>query len=760
MNAIEPIGSHQTAILIVPGMGSDHCAGLVSQSLKRLPGIAELSTSIASHKVRIEFDAEQTSLAALKQAVEQAGYQVAKAVLASTAGEPTGAEEEEQYLRDAWRRMWIAGVPATLIMLLMVLPMAGVAVPGYLAIVVVLAAIPVFIAGASTHVSAWKALRNRTANMDVLISLGSLPPYFIGLVGFFYPMTSFVEMAATITTFHLIGRYLEARAKGRASQAIRKMLELGAKSAVLLRDGKEVQVPIEAVTVGDLMLVRPGEKVPSDGEVVEGNSHIDESLATGESLPKEKGPGDAVIGATLNKEGLLTVRATKVGQDTFLAQVIDLVEHAQSSKVPIQEFADRMTGRFVPVVLLVSLASLAVWLLWGESLRGVLVWGATWLPWVNPDLSSPLVGLLSAVAVLVIACPCALGLATPTALMVGAGRGAERGILYRSGTAIQMFKDIKVMVLDKTGTLTLGKPVVTDCLPSAGIDEQELLRLATSVEYGSEHPIAQAMVERIKELGLELGALSEFQALNGLGVQGQVDGQLIRVGNARWMQECQVDTAALASQLETLENQGKTALYVAREQQLIGVVAVADSLKEDAQAAITELRALGIHTVMLTGDNPRAAAHIAAQVGIDSVHAGVLPSGKVEVIRQLQAEYGQWVAMVGDGINDAPALKQANVGIAIGSGADVAMEAADVILIGGRLMGLVEAAQLSRLTFRKIVENLIWASAYNIAAIPIAAVGLLHPMIGVIAMTASSLSVIANSLLLKRASLSAIRKTQ
>ena len=760
MNAVEPSPKRQSAVLIVPGMGSDHCAGLVSQSLRRLPGIAELSTSIANHKVRIEFDASQTDLATLQKAVEQAGYDVAKASLTGSGSEPSGAAEEDQYLRDAWRRMWIAGVPATLIMLLMAVQMFWFMLPGYLAMVVILAAIPVFIAGASTHVSAWKALRNRTANMDVLISLGSLPPYFIGLVGFIYPMTSFVEMAATITTFHLIGRYLEARAKGRASQAIRKMLELGAKSAVLLRDGKEVQVPIEAVVVGDLMLVRPGEKVPSDGEVVEGNSHIDESLATGESLPKEKGPGDAVIGATLNKEGLLTVRATKVGQDTFLAQVIDLVEHAQSTKVPIQEFADRMTGRFVPLVIVTSLASLAVWLIAGESLRGILVWGASWLPWVNPELSPGLVGLLSAVAVLVIACPCALGLATPTALMVGAGRGAEHGILYRSGTAIQMFKDIKVMVLDKTGTLTLGKPVVTDCLPADGIDAQELLRLASSVEYGSEHPIAQAMVERIKELDLTLGGLSEFQALNGLGVQGQVDGQLIRVGNARWMQDCQIDTAALASQLETLENQGKTALYVAREQQLIGVVAVADSLKQDAQAAIAELRALGIHTVMLTGDNPRAAAHIAAQVGIDSVHAGVLPSGKVEVIRQLQAEYGQWVAMVGDGINDAPALKQANVGIAIGSGADVAMEAADVILIGARLNGLVEAAQLSRLTFRKIVENLIWASAYNVAAIPIAAAGLLHPMIGVIAMTASSLSVIANSLLLKRASLSVIRKNQ
>jgi Cu+-exporting ATPase len=760
MNAVEPSPKRQSAVLIVPGMGSDHCAGLVSQSLRRLPGIAELSTSIANHKVRIEFDASQTDLATLQKAVEQAGYDVAKASLTGSGSEPSGAAEEDQYLRDAWRRMWIAGVPATLIMLLMAVQMFWFMLPGYLAMVVILAAIPVFIAGASTHVSAWKALRNRTANMDVLISLGSLPPYFIGLVGFIYPMTSFVEMAATITTFHLIGRYLEARAKGRASQAIRKMLELGAKSAVLLRHGVEVQVPIEAVVVGDLMLVRPGEKVPSDGEVVEGNSHIDESLATGESLPKEKGPGDAVIGATLNKEGLLTVRATKVGQDTFLAQVIDLVEHAQSTKVPIQEFADRMTGRFVPLVIVTSLASLAVWLIAGESLRGILVWGASWLPWVNPELSPGLVGLLSAVAVLVIACPCALGLATPTALMVGAGRGAEHGILYRSGTAIQMFKDIKVMVLDKTGTLTLGKPVVTDCLPADGIDAQELLRLASSVEYGSEHPIAQAMVERIKELDLTLGGLSEFQALNGLGVQGQVDGQLIRVGNARWMQDCQIDTAALASQLETLENQGKTALYVAREQQLIGVVAVADSLKQDAQAAIAELRALGIHTVMLTGDNPRAAAHIAAQVGIDSVHAGVLPSGKVEVIRQLQAEYGQWVAMVGDGINDAPALKQANVGIAIGSGADVAMEAADVILIGARLNGLVEAAQLSRLTFRKIVENLIWASAYNVAAIPIAAAGLLHPMIGVIAMTASSLSVIANSLLLKRASLSVIRKNQ
>jgi Cu+-exporting ATPase len=741
-------------------MGSDHCAGLVSQSLKRIQGVAELSTSIASHKVHIEFDAGRTDLNALKQAVEQAGYEVARAELAGTSGEPSGIEEEEQYLRDAWRRMWLAGVPTSLIMLIMAVEMFWFRLPGYLTMVALLAVVPVFIAGRFTHKSAWRALLNRTANMDVLISLGSLPPYLIGLVGFFYPMTSFIEMAATIMTFHLIGRYLEARAKGRASQAIRKMLELGAKSAVLLRDGVEVQVPIEAVVVGDLMLVRPGEKIPSDGEVVEGNSHIDESLATGESLPKEKGPGDPVIGATLNKEGLLQVRATKVGQDTFLAQVIDLVEHAQSSKVPIQEFADRMTGRFVPVVIVISLLSLAVWLIAGESLRGILVWGAAWLPWVDAELSVPLVALLSSVAVLVIACPCALGLATPTALMVGAGRGAERGILYRSGTAIQMFKDIKVMVFDKTGTLTLGKPVVTDCLASAGGEANELLRLAASVEYGSEHPIAQAMVERLKELDLALGALSEFQALNGLGVQGQVDGQLIRVGNARWMQDCQVDTAALAGQLETLENQGKTALYVASGEQLIGVIAVADTLKEDAQAAIAELRGMGIHTVMLTGDNPRAAAHIAAQVGIDSVHANVLPSGKVEVIRQLQGEYGQWVAMVGDGINDAPALKQANVGIAIGTGADVAMEAADVILIGERLSGLVEAAQLSRLTFRKIVENLLWASGYNIAAIPIAAVGLLHPMIGVIAMTVSSLSVIANSLLLKRAPLSALRNTQ
>ncbi|MHA6963918.1 heavy metal translocating P-type ATPase [Zobellella denitrificans] len=736
------------ATLIVPGMGSDHCAGLVGTSLRRLPGVTAVSTQIASHKVTVTFDAGRTDVAALRAAVERAGYEVASAGLKGEA--EAGAEAEEAYLRDARRRLWLAGVPTTLIMLLMMVEMFWLPVPGYLLLVALLAVAPVFFAGAATHVSAWKALTNRTANMDVLISLGSLPPYLIGLVGFLFPMTSFMEMASTIMTFHLLGRYLESRAKGRASQAIRQLLALGAKSARVLRDGEEVELPIGEVQVGDLMVVRPGEKIPSDGEVIEGASHVDESLATGEPLPVEKVPGDGVIGATINKEGLLRVRATRVGEDTFLAQVIGLVERAQGSKVPIQEFADRVTGRFVPLVLLVSLLSLAMWLGFGEALRGILYWGAGFLPWVNPELSAPLVALLSSVAVLVIACPCALGLATPTALMVGAGRGAELGILYRSGEAIQTFKDIRVVVFDKTGTLTRGQPMVTDLVPAGGVSADELLVLATAVEVGSEHPIAQALRDRAGEAHLALPPLEAFEALNGRGVQARIEGALVRVGNGRWMAECGLDTNELAGALAGLEEQGKTALYVAREHRLVGVVAIADTLKADAREAVAALKAMGIRTVMLTGDNERAARHVAAQVGIDSVYAQVLPEGKIDKVRELQAEVGPWVAMVGDGINDAPALKQANVGIAIGAGADVAVEAADVILIGDRLGGVVQAAHLSRLTFRKIVENLLWASGYNVAAIPIAALGLLHPMIGVVAMTASSLSVVGNSLRLKR----------
>ncbi len=738
--------------LTVPGMGSDHCAGIVRQTLQRLEGVAEVRTNIASHHVSVSVRSGTDDSQRLRQAVERAGYDVAVVRRGSAADEADAAEVEAQYLAQVRRRLWIAGVPATLIMLLMVPHMFWQPVPGYLAMVAVLAFPVVFLfGGAATHKAAWRSLTNRTLNMDVLISLGSLPPYFIGLVGFIFPMTSFMEMAATIMTFHLLGRYLEAKAKGRASQAIRRLLTLGAKTARVERDGTELELPVGELQPGDIMVIRPGDKVPTDGEVVEGESHVDESIATGESVPVYKEVGSPVIGATINKEGRLRVRATRVGRDTFLAQVIRLVDQAQGSRVPIQEFADRMTGRFVPLVVLISLLSLAAWLLFPETLRPILYWGAQFLPWVNPQADGPVLAILAAVAVLVIACPCALGLATPTALMVGSGIGAERGILIRSGEAIQTFKDIKVMVLDKTGTITRGEPRLTEVVAAAGVSEQHLLHLAASVENASEHPIARAIVDGASERGVAVAGVTGFRSIGARGVAGRVGDAEVLIGNRRLLAEQGITALeSLDESLQRLEARGCTVVIVACDGAALGLVAVADTIKAESAEAVRGMHKLGLHVVMITGDNERAARAVAEEVGIDEVQAGVLPEGKVDAIRQLQARYGNHVAMVGDGINDAPALKQANVGIAIGAGADVAIEAADVTLVRGELTGVVEAMQLSRSTFDKIVQNLIWASAYNVAAIPMAAVGLLHPMIGVIAMTASSLSVIGNSLLLKR----------
>mgnify|MGYP003639872223 FL=1 len=743
------------ASLTVPGMGSDHCAGLVSSSIKRLAGITDISTNIANHKVTVRFDEAAVDAERIKVAIEKAGYEVA-GISQSRAQADTAVDEaiEERYLDQAWKRLWFAAIPTTLIMVLMMVHMLWMSVPGYLAWVALLAFPVVFLSGGwATHRSSWRSLTNRTANMDVLISMGSLPPYLIGLVGFVYPMTSFIEMAATIMTFHMLGRYLETRAKGRASQAIKKLLKLGAKTASVLRDGQEVEVPVAELQVGDIMVVRPGAKVPTDGEIVEGSSHLDESIATGESVPVEKGTGDGVIGATINKEGMLQVRATRVGADTFLSQVVRLVEQAQGSKVPIQEFADKLTAKFVPGVIFISLTSFVVWVLFAEPLRPILYWGAEFLPWVNPELSPLMLGILSAISVLVIACPCALGLATPTAIMVGSGLGAESGVLIRSGEAIQSLKDIKAVVLDKTGTITKGEPALTDVIATADFNEADVLRFAASVEAGSEHPLGQSIVAGAREKNLEVPTVRDFRAITARGVEGRVDDQLVRVSSRRLLNEADIELSDLEEALVLLEKEGKTAMLVAVGHRAAGIVAVADTIKEDSKAAIAALHQLGIHTVMITGDNERTARHVADQVGIDEVLAGVLPEGKVDAIKKLQDKYGQLVAMVGDGINDAPALKQANVGIAIGAGADVAIEAADVTLVKGELSKVVEAIRLSRATFRKIVENLFWAWFYNVAAIPIAAVGLLHPMIGVIAMTISSLSVIGNSLRLKRVKL-------
>ncbi|SEG47527.1 heavy metal translocating P-type ATPase [Billgrantia desiderata] len=738
--------------LTVPGMGSDHCAGIVRTTLQRLDGVGEIQTNIASHRVSVGVAQGGPDTDALKQAVEGAGYDVAAVSGEAEADGEADAVIEEGYLRQARKRLWIAGVPTTLIMILMMPHMFWQPIPGYLAIVALLAFPVVFLyGGAATHRSSWRSLKNGTFNMDVLISMGSLPPYLIGLIGFVYPMTSFIEMAATIMTFHLLGRYLEALAKGRASQAIRRLLTLGAKTARVERGGEEVEVPVKELEPGDIMVVRPGDKIPTDGEVIEGESHLDESIATGESIPVYKSVGDSVIGATINKEGRLRVRATKVGGDTFLSQVVRLIDQAQGSRVPIQEFADRMTGRFVPAVLLISLASLVAWLLLPDVLRPILDWGANFLPWVNPEASTPVLALIAAIAVLVIACPCALGLATPTALMVGSGIGAERGILIRSGEAIQTFKDIKVMVLDKTGTITRGEPKLTEVVTAEGVEEKELLRLAASVENASEHPIARAIVDGSIERGIKPSEVSEFRSTGARGVSGRVEDKQVLIGNRRLLEEEGITgLEALDAAMHELEGKGRTAVIVAAEGRARGVLAVADTLKGESVEAIRGMHALGLHVVMITGDNERAARAVAAEVGIDEVQAGVLPEGKVEAIRKLQEKHGPHVAMVGDGINDAAALKQANVGIAIGAGADVAIEAADVTLVRGELTGVVEAMHLSRATFSKILQNLLWASGYNVAAIPMAAAGLLHPMIGVIAMTASSLSVIGNSLLLKR----------
>ncbi|MDN3519834.1 heavy metal translocating P-type ATPase [Aquisalimonas lutea] len=748
-------GEGTTIKLVVPGMGSDHCAGIVRASLERLEGIDDIRTNIADHRVTVTTAAGGPDGEALSTAVEHAGYDVAAVETEDGDDHADDAAIDEAYVKQAWRRLWIAMIPTAAIMGLMMPHMLWQPIPGYLAIIAVLAFPVVFLAGGrATHSSAWRSLKSGHLNMDVLISMGSLPPYFLGLVGFVYPMTSFMEMAATIMAFHMLGRYLEHRAKGQASSAIRKLLDMGAKTARVEREGEEVEVPVKELQAGAIMIVRPGEKIPTDGEVIEGESSVDESIATGESAPVEKATGATVLGATINQQGLLKVRATRVGKDTFLSQVIRLVEEAQGSRVPVQELADRITARFVPAVLGVAALAFIAWLAFSGALEPILRWGEGFLPWVDADQPPLVLAILAAIAVLVIACPCALGLATPTALMVGSGMGAERGVLIRSGSAIQSLKDIRVVVLDKTGTITRGEPALTDVIPAEGVEEKRVLAAAAAVEAGSAHPLAEAIVQGARERGLPIGNVTGFRSHTARGVEAQLDGERVLVGSRRLLTEHDMDITALEETLTRLETAGKTAMLVAIGDQPVGIVAVADTLKEDSAAAIRALQELGIRCVMVTGDNERTAYAVAEQVGLDEVRAGVLPEGKVDAIRALQELHGQHVAMVGDGINDAPALKQANVGIAIGAGADVAIEAADVTLVRGELTKVVEAINLSRLTFRKIVQNMFWAWGYNVAAIPIAATGLLHPMIGVVAMTASSLSVIGNSVLLKRARLS------
>ncbi len=734
-------------VLSIQGMSCTACAQTITRVLKARAGVLDADVSFAAGRATVRCDPGVVSPEQLVQAVADAGY-------AAVVGEAERDESVEQ-MRRARRRMVLVWALTGPIVVLMIPFMLGLdAVAPYMALyewAVLLLAVPaLFVAGFTTYRSAVSSLRHFTANMDVLIMLGSGAAFVTGplsLAGL--GIHNYAGVGAMIMAFHLTGRYVEARAKGRASQAIRKLLELGAKTAHVLRDGQEVEVRLEQVEVGDVMVVRPGQKIPTDGVVVEGRSSVDESMATGESVPVTRQAGDEVIGSTVNQEGLLKVEATRVGQETFIAQVIRMVQQAQGSRVPIQAFADRVTAYFVPAVMALSTLTFVAWLVFPGALGRLVGIASRVLPWVNPELSPVSLAVFAAVAVMVIACPCALGLATPTALMVGSGMGARNGILIRSGEAIQTMKDVRTIVFDKTGTVTTGRPEVTDVLPLGGATEEDVLGWAASLESGSEHPLARAVLRRAEQAGLELSGPEDFQAVIGKGVRGVVSGRRVLAGTAGFMEEEGIDQGGAEEARLRLEQQARTTVLLAVDGELVGVIGIADAVKEDSADAIARLKEMGFEVAMITGDNERTARAVARQVGIDRVLAGVLPDRKAAEIERLQAEVG-YVAMVGDGINDAPALAQADVGIALGTGTDIAIESSDITLVRGDLGAVVSAVKLSRATFRKIRQNLFWAFGYNIVAIPAAMLGLLHPAIAEVAMALSSISVVSNSTLLRR----------
>jgi Cu+-exporting ATPase len=753
----------------IEGMSCAVCAQTVEKALKAVPGVVSATVNFAAEKAHVEA-ARTVSFAELAGAVTGAGYTAVAPPAADAI--PQAEDKNVKRMSAAKKRLfwaWVFTVPVVVLMIPEMLfhpTMAhGVAMPGtwaYLVqwIYIGLSAPVLFWPGLPTYRAAANSVRHRSANMDVLISMGTLSAFATGpaaLAG--APVQSYAPVAAMIMAFHLTGRYVEAKAKGKASQAIKRLLELGAKSARVVNwaDGEpaggETEIPVEGLEVGNVMLVKPGEKIPTDGVVVSGKSSVDESMATGESMPVSKKPGDEVIGATINQKGVLYVRAAKVGKETFLAQVVKMVEEFQGSKVPIQEFADRVTTVFVPIVLVTALLTFVLWASFPGFFHSVAVWAASFIPWVTPEAGRISLAIFAAVAVLVIACPCALGLATPTAIMVGSGLGAERGILIRSGEAIQTLREATMMVFDKTGTLTKGKPEVTDVVTLGETTTEthaRLVQIAASVEQASEHPLAAAVVELAKERAISLLPVTDFEASSGKGVKGVVENTRVLVGNRGMMETEALDYSAFEPEILRLEDEAKTVVLVASGNKIEGVLAIADSLKDGSKEAVAELKGMGLQVAMITGDNARTGDAIAKKVGIERVLANVLPDAKAKEIRRLQGE-GHRVAMVGDGINDAPALTQANVGVALGTGTDVAIEASDVTLVRGELSAVVAAVRLSRATFNKIKQNLFWAFFYNIVAIPLAIFGLLHPVIAEVAMAASSVNVVTNSLRLKRA---------
>ncbi|HBG9551450.1 TPA: copper-translocating P-type ATPase [Enterococcus faecalis] len=746
----------------IEGMSCASCAQTIEKAVNQLSGVQQAIVNLATEKLVVSYDDHQVTSAEIIKAVTDAGYQATEEVAAGATADQD-REKKQKHIAEMWQRFWISAVFTVPLLYIAMGHMVGLPLPDFLnpmthattfAMVQLILTLPVLYVGREFFTVGFKALFKGHPNMFSLVALGTSAAFVYSLYGtvmIFLGDTSFTmalyyESAGVILTLITLGKYFEAVSKGKTSDAIKKLMGLAPKTAHILRDGAEIEVPVDAVQLDDIVIVRPGDKIPVDGVIVSGSSSVDEAMLTGESLPVEKKVGDAVIGASINKNGSFQFKATKVGKETALAQIIQLVEDAQGSKAPIAQLADKISGVFVPIVIGLAVLSGLAWFFLGQE---------SWI-----------FALTITISVLVIACPCALGLATPTAIMVGTGKGAENGVLIKSGDALETTHKIQTIVFDKTGTITEGKPVVTDILVAdSALSEAELLTLAASAEQGSEHPLGEAIVGAAKERQLPLAEGSDFSAIPGHGIRVTVNERVLLLGNIKLMKEEAIELSTFVQQADRLAEEGKTPMFVAKDGSFAGIIAVADTVKDSSQTAIARLHKMGIEAVMITGDNKRTAEAIAKQVGIDRVLSEVLPEDKALEVKKLQAE-GKKVAMVGDGINDAPALAQADVGIAIGSGTDVAMESADIVLMRSDLMDVPTAVELSKATIKNIKENLFWAFAYNTLGIPVA-MGVLHlfggpllsPMIAAAAMSFSSVSVLLNALRLKGFKPSTVKRT-